>query len=108
MQQNIVLPYGGQQIGLFAEPIGQARNESRVLEFTPVRFVDHRRQACQIDRAVAAIEIRILQLELLEQQLRELRRTVGGNFEPNREAELSLGQLTLERLTQIFHLLLVE
>ncbi len=108
MQQDVVLPDRGQDVGLIAQPLRCAGHERRILEFGPVRLVDQRRQAGEIDRTVATIQIGLLQLELLQQQIGERRRAVGSDFEPHGEAELPLRQLALQRLPQVLDLLLVE
>ena len=59
--------------GLIPQPVGNAWNEERVLVLVEVGLVDHRRHAREVDRAVAAVQIVFLQLELLQQQLGEMR-----------------------------------
>ena len=70
--------------------------------------VDQRRHPREIDRAVDAIQIVVGQVELPQQELRELVGTSRGHLEPHRLPEVALRQLAFQRLPQVLHLLLVE
>src|SRR5207248_435446 len=59
-------------------------------------------------RAIAAIQIEFLQIELMQQQLRQMLRTTRRHLEPYGQAELALWQLSLQRLPQVLDFLLVE
>ena len=70
--------------------------------------VDQRRHARQVDRPVDAIQVVVGEVELPEQELRELVRTSRRHLEPHRLPEVPLRQFALERLAQVLDLLLVE
>ena len=87
---------------------GTALQERRILVLVEIGLVDQRRHPRQIDRTVASVQVEFLQIELMQQQLRQVLRTAGGDFQPHREAELALRQLALQRLPQILDFLFVE
>src|SRR5207248_4718634 len=83
-------------------------NDRRILELVEIDLVDERRHPRKIDRSFAAIEIRILKLELLQQEGGEVLRTLRRDLEPHREAELALRQLAFQSLPQVLHFFLVD
>ena len=108
VQQDVLLPDRGEQIGRVAEPVGQAGNERPVFEPRDGHGIDQRRHPGEIDGTADAIQVVVGQLELPEQELRELVGTALGDLEPDRLAEMALRQLAFQRLPQVLHLLLVE
>ncbi len=98
----------GEDIGLVAQALRQAGHERRVLELVDVDLVDERRQPRQVHRPVAAVEVGVLQLELLQQERGEVRRAIGGDLEAHREAELALRQFALQRLAQVLDFFFVD
>ena len=70
--------------------------------------VDERVDPREIDRPVDPVQVVLGELELGEQELREVRGTGGRDLEPYREPELALRELALERLPQVLDFLLVE
>ena len=73
-----------------------------------VGVVDQRRHPRQVYRTVAAVQVELLQFELLQEQLGQVCRTARGDFEAHREAELALRQFAFERLPQVLDFFLVE
>ena len=70
--------------------------------------VDQRRHPREIDGAADAIQVVVGQLELPQEELRELVGTTVGDLEPDGLAEVTLRQLAFQRLPEVLHLLLVE
>ena len=108
VEQDVVRADRGEDVRLIAQPIGESGNERRIRERVDVDLVDQRREARDVDRPVAAVEVGVGELELLEQELRERLRTVLGDLEAHRRAELPVRQLALQRLAQVLHFLLVD
>ena len=98
----------GEDVDLALQPLGLAGQERRILERVGLDLVDHRREPHDVDRSFAAIEIVVGQLELRQQEAREVIGARRRDFEAQRNAELPLWQFTLQRLAQVFYLLLVD
>ncbi len=80
----------------------QARHEGRIFEIGTIDPVRHLHQPHQVDRAVDLVQIIRGQAELLQQKFGHLRRTVVGDLEPHRVAELALRQFALQRVRRFF------
>src|SRR2546423_15654924 len=98
VEQYVVLADRREEIGRIAQTVGHSRQERRVLELVDVDLLDQGRHPREVDRPFAAIEIEVLQLELLQQEGRQVLRAVRGDFEAHGKAELALRQFTPERL----------
>src|SRR5262249_33243468 len=82
MEEDIVLAYRGEDVGLIAQAIGEAGDEGRILELVEIDLVGERNEPRDVHGPVAAIEVSAGELELLEQELGERLGAVRGNFEP--------------------------
>ena len=91
-----------------AERRRQARHERRVLERRAIDLLGHFAQPIQVHRPFDAIEVRLAQPELLQQELHHAERGVVGHFEPHGVAEVAMQQLSLQRGVQVLDLLLVD
>jgi hypothetical protein len=107
MQKDIPLPDHRQNVRLVDQAVGRCLQERRIRVLVEIGLVDERGHSRQIDRAVASVEIEFLQIELTQQQLRQVLRASGGDFQPHREAKLALRQLAFQSLPQILDFLLV-
>ena len=73
-----------------------------------VGLVDELVQSHQVDRAVDAVQRRIGQAELLQQELRQLLRAAVDHLQPHRAAEVARRQPGAQRMAQVGDLLLVH
>src|ERR1044072_7394498 len=90
---------------------GRARHaglERRVLERGLVHLVGHLAQAIEVHRAVDPVQVRLLQRELLQQEVHHVLRAVVGDLEAHGVAEVPVQELALERGVQVLDLLLVD
>jgi hypothetical protein len=108
VQQHVALAHRAQDVVVLVERRGPGRHERRVAQRVDVDLVDQRGEAHQVDRAVAAVELVVAELELREQEPREVLGAAVGDLEAQRHAELPVRQLALQRLAQVLDLLLVE
>ncbi len=69
---------------------GRLGRNGGYFEIVPVRGFDERAHPREVDGAVDRIQVRLGQLELLQQQLREVRGAVRRDLETHGEPELAL------------------
>ena len=86
----------------------QAREERREAQRRLLDVVDHFRQAHQVDGAVDPVQAALVEVELVEQELRQFLRAVARHFQPHRGAELAAHQLALQGLAQVLDFVLVD
>jgi hypothetical protein len=87
---------------------GPRRHERRVAQRVDVDLVDQRGQPRDVDGSVAAIEVAVAELELPEQESRQVIGAAGRHFEAHRGPVVAVGELALQRLPQVLDVLLVE
>ena len=82
--------------------------ERLVLEFVQDDVVDQRGQPRDVDRAVAAVEVVLGELELLQQERSQAFGAARRHLQADRGAVVALAELALQRLAQVLDLLLVD
>jgi len=74
VQQHVVVPQRRQDVQRLLEPVGEARPKRRILERGGVDRVDERVDPREVDRPVDPVQVVLGELELRQQELREVRR----------------------------------
>jgi len=87
---------------------GPAGFEARKTQRIGVGLVDELVQPHQVDRAVHLVQRQLGQAELLEQEVRQLRRARRHHFQPDGEPELARRQSGAQGLAQIGDVVLVD
>jgi hypothetical protein len=88
-------------LAALADGLGGAGDEGRELHVRAINPVRYLHQAHQVDRAVDAVEVGRLEVELGEQEFGHRRRAVVGNFEAHGVAEMALRQFALQLGAQV-------
>src|SRR5258706_3342447 len=108
VQQHIAFPDDSEQIGTRLQLLRDARDERGKLERGYVDQIGDLHQAHQVHGPVDAVQIIRGELELLEEELLELRRHVIRDFEAHRIPEMALRELSGEGGAKVLDLLLVQ
>ena len=81
MQQNVVATNCLEQTAVGLEALGQPGNEGPVEQVRALDIAEYRHHAGQVDRAADPVEIRLAELELLEQEMGEPVGAVVGDLQ---------------------------
>ena len=109
VQQKVALAQHLEQVrATLLHAPGNALDEGRVLEVGPLDEIHHRHQPVHVDRAVHAIQVALVELELAQQETRGLLWTRIRHLEPHRLAKIAIRELALERAHQVVGLFLVD
>ena len=100
VQQQVAAADHGHGILGACEAAREGRSEGRVAQVVTLEEVEDRREAVQVDGTVDAIEVRLLEGEVLEQELGQVIGAVLRDLQPDGLGELALAQLALESLEQ--------
>ena len=106
VQQAILFANGSEQIAL--TPLRQLLSERRVLEIRPLDHLRYRHQSHQVDRAVAAVNVGLAELQHIHQELLHLTRAVVSDFESYGVAPLALFERVFQLFQQVFGVLFVN
>ena len=108
VQQDIALAQAVQDVLAGRQRGAALRDVRRELQRVVVDFVDHRRQPHDVHRPGAAVEVVGVERELREQEIGEVVRAIGGDLEPQRQAERPMRELALQRVAQVLDVVFVE
>jgi hypothetical protein len=97
-----------EEVAAPGERLGQPLREGRVLEVGAAHLPGNVDQPHQVHRALHHVEVVAFQAELREEEARHRFRHAVGHLEAHRVAEVALRQLSLQRLAQVLHLLLLD
>src|SRR2546422_242239 len=107
MQQHILLLQHAEKV-VGIDRRREARLERRVLEIRALDLVRDLAQPVQVHRPFDAVQVGLLQAELLQEEFGHALGAVVGDLEPHRVAEVPVQQLALHRGVQVLDLLLVH
>ena len=108
VQQDVAAADAVEDVHALADRLGQAGQEGRELEVGAVDPVGHLHQAHQVDRAMDAVKVVVLEAELGEQEFGHRFRAVVGDFEAHGVAEVALRQFALQLGAQVLDFFLVD
>ena len=108
VQQHVLLADRREQVRRADEATRDAGRERRVLEVRPVDEVAQRGEPVQVHRAAHLVEIGLSELELLEQDVDEVRRAIVRGLEAHRVAVAALRELAFDGAAQVVDLFLVD